>query len=206
MKPKHLKARIQQCLAISECSNCPRRKFGAVLVDPKRNMVLLDAYNGGPRGGGALCGGTWCHRDGLGTEDVKIHGVPGGHYSVGIKGGTPRGMEKEEAEQFKAELLAKYPPIKSGTHMEVGCHHAESNLICNAAARGVACADAWLIVTGEPCMMCSKLIHHAGIVKVLVVEGGYIGANGVEYLRKHGVKVEAVGGPKDPRAEIAGVQ
>ena len=44
------------------------------------------------------------------------------------------------------------------------------------------------------------MIHHAGIVKVLVVDGGYAGENGVDYLRGHGVEVEAVDGPKDPRA------
>ena len=50
MKDKHLKIRIQQCLALAEASNCPRRTFGALLVDPQRNVVLMDGYNGGPRG------------------------------------------------------------------------------------------------------------------------------------------------------------
>jgi dCMP deaminase len=47
--------------------------------------------------------------------------------------------------------------------------------------------------------MCAKMIHHAGIVRVLIVEGGYAGENGVEYLRTHGVGVQVVEGPKDPR-------
>ena len=34
--------------------------------------------------------------------------------------------------------------------MEIGCHHAEMNVICNAAANGVPTRDAWLLVTGEP--------------------------------------------------------
>ena len=34
---------------------------------------------------------------------------------------------------------------------------------CNAAASGVATRGAWIIVTGEPCVLCAKLIHHAGI-------------------------------------------
>ena len=46
MKDKHLAVRIQQCLALAEASNCPRRTFGALLVDPKRNVVLMDGYNG----------------------------------------------------------------------------------------------------------------------------------------------------------------
>ena len=153
---KHIRIRIAQCLALAEASNCPRRKFGALLLDPERNVILMDGYNGGPRGGGRLCGGESCLRD---TQEVQ-----------------------------------------SGTRMEIGCHHAEMNVVCNAAASGVATKGAWLIVTGEPCMMCSKMIHHAGIRRVLVVEGGYLGANGVDYLRAHGVEVEAVEGPKDPRS------
>ena len=46
VKDKHLAVRIQQCLALAEASNCPRRTFGALLVDPKRNVVLMDGYNG----------------------------------------------------------------------------------------------------------------------------------------------------------------
>lgn len=155
MKEKHIRIRIAQCLALAEASNCPRRKFGALLLDPGRNVILMDGYNGGPRGGGRLCGGETCLRDDL--------------------------------------------EVESGTRMEVGCHHAEMNVICNAAASGVPTRGAWLIVTGEPCTMCSKMIHHAGIERVLVVSGGYMGANGVEYLRQHEVEVVAVDGPKDPR-------
>ena len=51
--------------------------------------------------------------------------------------------------------------------------------------------------------MCSKLIHHAAIAKVVVVDGGYRGANGVEYLRTHGVEVTPVTGPTDPRLNDA---
>lgn len=156
MKDKHIQIRVEQCLALAKASHCPRRKFGALLLDPERNVILMDGYNGGPRGGGRLCGGEVCLRE---TQKVK-----------------------------------------SGTRVEVGCHHAEMNVVCNAAANGVPCRGAWLIVTGEPCLMCAKLIHHAGIVRVLVVEGGYMGENGVHYLRDHGVGVVAVPGPSDPRS------
>ena len=158
MKDKHIQIRIEQCLALSKASNCPRRKFGALLLDPIRNVVLMDGYNGGPRGGGKLCGGHRCIRN---VENVE-----------------------------------------SGTRVEIGCHHAEMNLICNAAANGVKTDGAWLIVTGEPCIMCAKLMHHAGITKVIVIEGGFAGANGVQYLLKHGVMVEGRNGPIDPRVKI----
>lgn len=159
MKEKHIRIRIEQCLALAKASNCPRATFGALLLDPDRNVILMDGYNGGPRGGGELCGGDVCLRDSL--------------------------------------------QIKSGTRTEIGCHHAEMNVVCNAAANGVPTRGAWLIVNGEPCMMCAKLIHHAGIVRVLVVDGGFAGANGVEYLRQHGVNVTAHEGPRDPRGATA---
>ncbi len=155
MKDKHIRIRVEQCLTLARASNCVRRRFGALLLDPTRNVILMDGYNGGPRGGGELCGGDVCLRDTL--------------------------------------------AIPSGTRMEVGCHHAEMNVVCNAAANGVPTRGAWLIVTGEPCLLCAKLIHHAGIEKVLVVEGGYIGENGIDYLEAHGVAVARVEGPRDPR-------
>lgn len=207
MKPKHIQIRIEQCLALSKASNCPRRKFGALLLNPERNTILVDGYNGAPRGGGELCGGTWCHRNGLKPEDLTIHGadMEGCHIKmfgkhICLPDGRPIYLRKD-AEEHRAALLAKYRPIKSGTCMEIGCHHAEMNVICNAAASGTESQGAWLIVTGEPCLMCSKLIHHAGIAKVIVVAGGYMGENGVDYLRAHGVEVQAVEGPTDPRLE-----
>jgi dCMP deaminase len=100
---------------------------------------------------------------------------------------------------LKARLLKENLPVASGTRVEIGCVHAEMNVICNAAAGGVKSAGAWLIVTGEPCLQCAKLVHHAGIVHVIVVAGGYAGANGLEYLREHKVRVTEVDGPQDPR-------
>ena len=83
--------------------------------------------------------------------------------------------------------------------MEVGCHHAEMNAICNAAANGIRVSGATLIVTGEPCGMCAKAIHHAGVREVVVVRGGYAGENGIDYLNENGVVVTYVDGPTDPR-------
>lgn len=155
MKEKHVRIRIAQCLELAKASNCPRAKFGALLIDPERNVILMDGYNGAPRGGGELCGGDTCLRESLG--------------------------------------------VTSGTRIEIGCHHAEMNVVCNAAANGVPTRAAWLICNGEPCMMCAKMIHHAGIVKLIIVGGGYAGANGVQYLQSHGVEVQTVEGPQDPR-------
>ena len=212
MNPKHLAVRIQQCLALAEASNCPRRKFGALLLDPARNVILVDGYNGGPRGGGELCGGDRCLRDGLKPEQVVASGPNGPndddpedwHLTVcGKPASIPRTGPlgwKEDVLAERDRLLAENPPIPSGKRVEVGCHHAEMNVICNAAANGTPTNGAWLIVTGEPCIMCAKLLHHAGIAKVICVSGGYAGGSeGTEYLRRHKVAIEFVDGPQDPR-------
>ena len=77
--------------------------------------------------------------------------------------------------------------IPSGTQVEIGCHHAEANAICNAARLGASTVGASLAVTRDPCLNCAKLIHHAGISKVYSPcnEGEF----GVSYLLQHGVEV-----------------
>ena len=90
--------------------------------------------------------------------------------------------------------------IPSGQRLEIGCHHSEANALMNAARRGAATEGAWIIVTGEPCLMCAKLIHHGGVARVVCVKGGYAGAGaGIDYLKTNGVEVAYVEGPRDPR-------
>ncbi len=216
MNKKHIDIRIKQCLALAEASGCPRRKFGALLLDPERNVVLMDGYNGGPRGAkGSLCKGSFCERDGLPPDALSIQTVS--RDDIYFKLVTAKiwanktdllwskqfstGAEALAEAQVELEkLLVAYPSIPSGTRLERGCHHAEMNVVCNAAANGVKTEGAWLIVTGEPCLMCSKILHHAGIQKVLCVKGGYKGGDdGPNYLRENGVQVEYVEGPQDPR-------
>lgn len=216
MKPKHIEARVKQCLAIAECSPCPRRKFGALLLDPIRNTLLIDAYNGGPRGGGDICGGHYCLREGIDAKDLQItvhpsdRGLPClytlDHITEYGSNRLNMSYDPTTLESLKKQILATNPPLASGTMYEQGCHHAEMNLITNAAARGVATAGAWLIITGEPCILCAKLLHHAGISKVICVRGGFLGGEaGPEYLRVHGVEVEYIHGPQDPRLSSGSV-
>lgn len=155
MKAKHIQARIAQCLALAGLSPCPRRQFGAMLIDPATNSIIADGYNGTSRGSPyPLCGGDECERDG----------------------------------------------IQSGTRLELGCHHAESNALANAARRGVPTEGSWLIVTGEPCLMCSKQLFHAGVRRIYYVKHGYAGGSaGLDFLTHHRVTVIAVDGPTDPR-------
>lgn len=84
--------------------------------------------------------------------------------------------------------------IQSGTHLEIGCHHAELNCILNAGRTGNSTLGKVMIVTAEPCLMCAKAIHHAGVSEVIVVKGGYSGSakNGLSYLCEHGVSVRSI--------------
>lgn len=78
--------------------------------------------------------------------------------------------------------------IESGTRTEVGCAHAEFNAVANAARQGASTMGAWCAVTHPPCLMCAKLLHHAGIKHVIIADGDY-SCEGHDYLTKHHVAV-----------------
>ena len=211
MNERHLAARIQQCLALSELSHCPRRKFGAMIIDPVTTSVVSDGYNGGPRKGTKLCGGyAHCKRDGVAphqiTHRVDYHGRGEASVDFYVRGQLTysedlvgfEGEIEEKVERVSKKLI--HPVIESGRELQIGCYHAEANAITNAAAMGAATAGKWIIVTGEPCLACAKLIHHAGIQKVICVRGGYVGAgDGITHLETVGVPVSYVKSPQDPR-------
>ena len=83
------------------------------------------------------------------------------------------------------ECIRKCP---SGTQIQIGCHHAEMNAICNAARQGASTLGEAIAITCEPCLLCAKLIHHAGIELVIYDAKGY-SSEGVEYLKSHGVEL-----------------
>jgi dCMP deaminase len=148
MKQKHLDFYIQQVQELSKLSTCSRNRFGALIIDPVHNCIIMNGYNGTGRGGTALCGGASCLRD------------------------TQR--------------------IKSGHNLAVGCNHAEANAIANCSRIGVSALDKWMIVNGEPCLACAKLIHQSGISKVLYIENGYSSTEGIEYLKSYHVSLESL--------------
>ena len=78
--------------------------------------------------------------------------------------------------------------IKSGTQVELGCHHAEANAICNAARYGQSTKGCWLVVTRAPCLNCAKYIHHSGITQVFSPKGE--DSTGIDYLIENGIKVK----------------
>lgn len=67
--------------------------------------------------------------------------------------------------------------------------HAEANAILKVAASTQSCSGATLYITLSPCQQCSKLIHQAGITRV-VYSRGYRDTSGLDFLEKAGVTVE----------------
>lgn len=66
--------------------------------------------------------------------------------------------------------------------------HAEANAILKVAGSTQSCEGATLYLTLSPCKECSKLVHQAGI-KRLVYLKGYKDDDGLAFLEKAGVEV-----------------
>ena len=115
---------------------------------------------------------TWgelshCHRKKVGALIVKDRMI----ISVGYNG-TPSGFENpcEDEENYTKWYVL----------------HAEANAILKVAASTQSCAGATLYLTLSPCRECSKLIHQAGIKRV-VYSKKYKDDSGLIFLKKAGV-------------------
>jgi len=69
--------------------------------------------------------------------------------------------------------------------------HAEANAILKCAKHGISCKGGTLYLTVSPCKDCSKLIHQAGI-KRLVYLNDYKDPEGLTFLKKAKVEVEKI--------------
>ena len=65
--------------------------------------------------------------------------------------------------------------------------HAEANAILKVASSTQSCKGATLYITMSPCKECSKLIHQAGIKRV-VYAAAYKDESGLRFLEKAGVE------------------
>ena len=115
---------------------------------------------------------TWgelshCHRKKVGALIVKDRMIISDGYN-----GTPSGFENpcEDEENY--------------TNWDV--LHAEANAILKVAASTQSCVGATLYLTLSPCRECSKLIHQAGIKRV-VYSKKYKDDSGLIFLKKAGV-------------------
>jgi len=108
-----------------------------------------------------------CHRKKVGALIVKDRMIISDGYN-----GTPTGFENpcEDEENYTKWYVL----------------HAEANAIMKVAASTQSCSGATLYITLSPCKECSKLIHQAGIKRVVYVQA-YKDTSGLEFLDKAGV-------------------
>ncbi|MBQ7762222.1 MAG: dCMP deaminase family protein [Flavobacteriales bacterium] len=118
-----------------------------------------------------------CKRKKVGALIVKDRKIISDGYN-----GTPTGFEnqcEDDENQTKWYVL-----------------HAEANAILKIAASTQSCDGATLYVTMSPCRECSKLIHQAGIRRV-VYKQGYSDTSGIDFLKSAGVEIEQLEGEKE---------
>ena len=110
-----------------------------------------------------------CKRKQVGALIVKDRMI----ISDGFNG-TPTGFEnccEDEIGDTKWEVL-----------------HAEANAILKVASSTQSAKNATLYITLSPCTQCSKLIHQAGIKRV-VYANAYKDNAGLKFLEKAGVEL-----------------
>jgi dCMP deaminase len=104
-----------------------------------------------------------CIRRSVGAVVVKDKMILATGYN-----GAPAGLRHCE----EVGCLRENASIPSGTRHEL-CRglHAEQNAIIQAAYHGISIRDAALYCTNKPCVICSKMIINAGIVRIVYADG-----------------------------------
>lgn len=112
---------------------------------------------------------SYCKRKQVGALIVKDKMIISDGYN-----GTPTGFENICEDD---NLATKWYVL-----------HAEANAILKVASSTQSCKGATLYITMSPCRECSKLIHQAGI-KRLVYTNAYKDDSGLKFLDKAGVEL-----------------
>ena len=113
-----------------------------------------------------------CHRKQVGSLIVKDRMIISDGYN-----GTPTGFENPCEDE---ENTTKWYVL-----------HAEANAILKVAASSHGCRDATLYLTLSPCKECSKLIHQAGIKRLVYIRK-YKDTQGLEFLEKAGIELTQI--------------
>jgi dCMP deaminase len=111
--------------------------------------------------------------------------------SIGYNG-MPSGWDNNCEDEIKSGNTGYGRKLK--TKKEV--LHAEANAITKVAKSTESAEGAVLYSTCAPCIDCAKLIHQAGIKRV-VYDHGYKSDEGLTFLEKCGIMVETTENP-DP--------
>ena len=115
---------------------------------------------------------SYCKRKQVGALIVKDKMIISDGYN-----GTPTGFENicEDEEGYTKWYVL----------------HAEANAILKVASSTQACVGATLYITLSPCTECSKLVHQAGIKRV-VFNKAYKDSSGIDFLKRAGVQVDCI--------------
>lgn len=111
--------------------------------------------------------------------------------------GAPAGIEH----CLEVGCLREQLGIPSGERHEL-CRalHAEQNAIIQAALHGVSIRGATLYCTNLPCVICSKMLINAGILKIVYQEG-YPDELAREMVGAAGIEVVRIGAGESPAGE-----
>ncbi|MBW7869583.1 MAG: dCMP deaminase family protein [Flavobacteriia bacterium] len=110
-----------------------------------------------------------CNRKKVGALIVKDRMIISDGYN-----GTPSGFENPCEDE---EGLTKWYVL-----------HAEANAILKVASSTQSCCGATLYLTLSPCRECSKLIHQAGITRLVYLKD-YKDGTGIDFLKKANVEI-----------------
>ena len=115
---------------------------------------------------------SYCKRKKVGALIVKDKMIISDGYN-----GTPSGFENicEDEENYTKWYVL----------------HAEANAILKVASSTQSCKGATLYITLSPCKECSKLIHQAGIIRVVYFKQ-YKDTSGLEFLKRAGVSITQI--------------
>lgn len=122
-----------------------------------------------------------CLRRKVGAVIVKDQRILTSGYN-----GAPSGCDHCE----DVGCLRQKLNVPSGERHEL-CRalHAEQNAIVQAAFHGISIEGSTIYVSTQPCVICSKLIINAGIVRV-IYNGDYPDALSMQLLEEAGIQVE----------------
>lgn len=135
-------------------------------MNPKKQEKFDKAYLRMAREWGKL---SRCKRKQVGAIIVKDRMIISDGYN-----GTPSGFDNNCEDE---DGITKWYVL-----------HAEANAILKVASSTQSCRGATLYITLSPCRECSKLIHQAGIIRV-VYQLAYKDDSGLNFLKKANVEL-----------------
>lgn len=110
--------------------------------------------------------------------------------ATGYNGRLPGEPNKCEEEIKSWNSKENCWELKLSTRPDV--EHAERNLICYSARKGIALEDAALFITHSPCIECARAIINAGFVSVYYWDD-FNEPEAIYLLKRHSVATEKLG-------------